>query len=123
MLSSLTSLFLGSPFSSDGGQGSTTDYVYYSTASRASSHYPLYRMDMYTKREAVIDSKAFRFRVDSRYLFVSRKNVTGDKQSDDKSRRLYVSQSYASENVVFIEVQLPSLSDQQVSEQIKLGPL
>ena len=71
---------------------------------------------MYTKEEVVIDSRAYRFKVDSKYLFVSRKNVTGEK-TDAVSRRLYVSQSYASKDVVFSEVQLPSLSDQQVREQ------
>ena len=68
---------------------------------------------MYSKEEIVIDSRAYRFKVDSKYLFVSRKNVTGEK-SDVISRRLYVSRNYASEDVVFSEVQLPSLSDQQV---------
>lgn len=71
-------------------------------------------MDLYSKEELVIDSRAYRFRVDSKYLFVSRKNVTGNKASDERSRRLYVSQSYASKKVQFSEVQLPSLSDQQV---------
>lgn len=71
-------------------------------------------MDMYTKKEMVIDSRAYRFRVDSKYLFVSRKNVTGNKAADEASRRLYVSQTYASKNVHFSEVQLPSLSDEQV---------
>lgn len=71
-------------------------------------------MDMYTRKEVVIDSRAYRFRVDSKYLFVSRKNVTGNKDADETSRRLYVSQTYASKNVNFNEVQLPSLSDQQV---------
>ena len=73
-------------------------------------------MDMYTKQEVVIDSRAYRFRVDSKYLFVSRKNVTGNKASDDKSRRLYVSQSYTAKDVQFTEVQLPSLNDQQVTK-------
>ena len=103
-----------SPSSSDGASTST-DFVYYSTASSSSTHYPLYRMDMYTKKETVLDSRAYRFRVDSKYLFVSRKNITGNKASDEVSRRLYVSQTYASSNVQFNEVQLPSLSDQQVS--------
>ena len=77
-------------------------------------------MDMYTKQEVVIDSRAYRFRVDSKYLFVSRKNATGNKASDDKSRRLYVSQSYTEKDVQFTEVQLPSLNDQQVSQTTKL---
>ena len=72
-------------------------------------------MEMYSKQEVVIDSRAYRFRVDSQYLFVSRKNVTGNKALDDKSRRLYVSQSYTGKEVRFTEVQLPSLNDQQVS--------
>lgn len=75
-------------------------------------------MDMYTKQEAVIDNHAYRFRVDSKYLFVSRKNVTGNKALDDRSRRLYVSQNYKAKNVQFTEVQLPSLNDQQVSEPL-----
>lgn len=112
---SLTLSSLSPPtLSSAKADSSSADFVYYSTASSSSTHYPLYRMDMYTKEEVVIDSKAYRFRVDSKYLFVSRKNVTGDKASDEKSRRLYVSQTYALKNVEFEEVQLPSLSDQQV---------
>ncbi len=107
-------LFPPLPPSGDQSSGSSGDFVYYSTASASSSHYPLYRMDMYTKREVVIDSRAYRFRVDSKYLFVSRKNVTGNKVLDEKSRRLYVSQSYTAKDVRFTEVQLPSLNDQQV---------
>ena len=100
--------------SGDKSSGSSGDFVYYSTASSSSTHYPLYRMDMYTKQEMVIDSRAYRFRVDSKYLFVSRKNVTGNKAMDDKTRRLYVSQSYTAKDVLFTEVQLPSVNDQQV---------
>ena len=66
----------------------------------------------------VIDRTTYRFRVDNRYLFVSRKNTTDNQKVDQHSRRLYVSNNYDSENgaVGFIEVQLPSLKDQQVLE-------
>lgn len=63
----------------------------------------------------MIDHSAYRFRVDDRYLFVSRKNSTGNKVEDAKSRRLYVTNDYGSEKVTFSEVQLPSLQDEQVS--------
>ncbi len=59
----------------------------------------------------VIDNTAYRFRVDSHFLFVSRKNFTGRKE-DEISRRLYVTD--VSETMKFREVQLPSLQDQQV---------
>ena len=62
----------------------------------------------------VIDNSAYRFRVDDHYLFVSRKNATGNKVADSKSRRLYVSSDYNSSKVHFMEVQLPSLQDEQV---------
>ena len=62
----------------------------------------------------MVDHSAYRFRVDNRYLFVSRKNLTGNVQQDNKSRRLYVTNNYGSEQVRFSEVQLPSLQDEQV---------
>lgn len=62
----------------------------------------------------VVDHSAYRFRVDSRYLFVSRKNSTGNRKQDEKSRRLYVTDDYGSEKVKFKEVRLPSLQDEQV---------
>ncbi len=64
----------------------------------------------------VIDRSTYRFRVDNRYLFISRKNTTNNKQADSQSRRLYVSSNYYthSEKVGFTEVQLPSLKNQQV---------
>ena len=62
----------------------------------------------------VLDNSAYRFRVDNRYLFVSRKNDTGHKEADSKSRRLYVASDYGSQEVKFSEVQLPSLKDEQV---------
>ena len=102
--------------SGDKSSSGSGDYVYYSTASSSSTHYPLYRMNMYTKQDMVIDSRAYRFRVDSKYLYVSRKNATGNKVSDGVSRRLYVSQSYTTKDVHFTEVQLPSINDQQVSQ-------
>lgn len=64
---------------------------------------------------SVLDNSAYRFRVDNRYLFVSRKNATGRKEQDDKSRRLYVTNDYGGQKVQFVEVQLPSLQDEQVS--------
>ncbi len=65
---------------------------------------------------AVIDQSTYRFRVDNRYLFISRKNNTNNKLADKHSRRLYVSNNYdsLSGKVGFTEVQLPSLKDQQV---------
>lgn len=64
----------------------------------------------------VIDHTTYRFRVDNRYLFISRKNTTDNKKADQHSRRLYVSNNYDTESstVGFTEVQLPSLQDQQV---------
>lgn len=56
--------------------------------------------------------------MDNRYLFVSRKNSTGNKDADLKSRRLYVTNNYTSDNIKFSEVQLPSLEDEQVSKDI-----
>ena len=44
--------------------------------------------------------------------------MTGNKASDSKSRRLYVSQTYDAHKVQFSEVQLPSISDQQVSGRV-----
>ncbi len=109
--------------------------MYYSTSSRSQNFNPLYRMDITNRKTAgvcvcvwvgacihyfihyffaVLDNSAYRFRVDDHYLFVSRKNMTKNKQSDMKSRRLYVSSNYFSSKVHFVEVQLPSLKDQQV---------
>ena len=65
----------------------------------------------------VVDNSAYRFRVDDHYLFVSRKNFTGNKEADVKSRRLYVTNNYASDTVKFNEVQLPSLRDEQVRKR------
>lgn len=62
----------------------------------------------------MLDNSAYRFRVDNRYLFVSRKNSTGRKEEDAKSRRLYVTNDYGGKEVRFSEVQLPSLQDEQV---------
>ena len=64
----------------------------------------------------VIDNSAYRFRVDNHFLFVSRKNATGNKAADERSRRLYVTDNYISEKVRFVEVQLPSLLDEQVGK-------
>jgi len=66
----------------------------------------------------VIDHSTYRFRVDNRYLFISRKNTTENKKLDQQSRRLYVSNNYdsLSGKIGFTEVQLPSLKDQQVSQ-------
>lgn len=52
--------------------------------------------------------------MDNRYLFVSRKNATGRKEEDSRSRRLYVTNDYSGAEVKFSEVQLPSLQDEQV---------
>lgn len=62
----------------------------------------------------VLDNSAYRFRVDNHYLFVSRKNATGNKEADSKSRRLYVTNNYGGSEVKFNEVQLPSLLDEEV---------
>lgn len=69
----------------------------------------------------MIDHTAYRFRVDNRFLFVSRKNITGDRLADVKSRRLYVATNYDQKKVTFNEVQLPSLQDQQVWETSLTG--
>ena len=63
-----------------------------------------------------MDNSAYRFRVDNHYLFVSRKNATGRKEEDEKSRRLYVTSDYGGQEVQFNEVQLPSLEDEQVNK-------
>ena len=114
---------------------SSADLIYYSVSSRSASFNPLYRMDITNRKtagrtgvfvcelvlvqvgvSAVIDNSAYRFRVDDHYLFVSRKNSTGNKLSDNKSRRLYVSHDFSSSSVHFVEVQLPSIKDQQVKD-------
>ena len=66
---------------------------------------------------SVLDNSAYRFRVDNRYLFVSRKNATGHKEEDARSRRLYVTSDYGEKKVTFSEVQLPSLQDEQVGRR------
>ena len=108
------------------------EYMYYSVSSKSHSFNPLYRLDIASRDAAgkwiatielivmkmvsklVLDNSAYRFRVDNHYLFVSRKNATGNKEADSKSRRLYVTNNYGGSEIKFNEVQLPSLQDEEV---------
>ncbi|XP_064400259.1 sortilin-like [Halichondria panicea] len=97
------------------GRTDQGEHVYFMTQAGISASNPLYRMDISSRNKDVIDRSTYRFRVDNRYLFISRKNTTNNKQADSQSRRLYVSSNYYthSEKVGFTEVQLPSLKNQQ----------
>lgn len=76
----------------------------------------LHRLSIPSGEDVVLDSRAYRFAVDGRYLFVSRQNFSGNAISDDSSRLLYVCDDYgASEDkITFSEVQLPSVTPEQV---------
>ena len=92
------------------------EYAFFLTPGRRRGLNVLHRLAIPSGETAVLDSHAYRFAVDGRYLFVSRQNFTGSVASDNSSRRLYVCADYGAAvgDITFSEVQLPSVSPEQV---------
>ena len=95
------------------------EFVFYLTPSQRHGINILHRLNLSSGEKEVIDSHAYRFAVDGHYLFVSRQNFSGNSVADNASRLLYVCDNFArsASEIQFNEVQLPSVTPEQVSSQ------
>lgn len=87
----------------------SVEYLYYLTGPQGSTVNKLSRLEIGSGQSAAtLDEAAYRFRLDGKFLFVSRKQQAS---SDAAQRKLFVSVNYESPAVSFSEAQLPSLMD------------
>ena len=90
----------------------SVEYLYYLTGPQGSTVNKLSRLEIGSGQSAAtLDEAAYRFRLDGKFLFVSRKQQAS---SDAAQRKLFVSVNYESPAVSFSEAQLPSLMDTEV---------
>ena len=101
---------------------SRNEYAFFLTLGRHPGLNTLHRLSIPWGKRDVLDPHAYRFAVDGRYLFVSRQNFSGSAMSDNVSRRLYVCSDFGADvsEIAFSEVQLPSVTPEQVRQSLLL---
>ena len=100
---------------------SNNEFVFYLTPGHSPGMHLLHRLNVLSGDVDILDRHAYRYAVDGHYLFVSRQNFTGDSNTDSSSRMMYACSDFgaSADKIVFHEVQLPSLTPEQVCKDIK----